>query len=133
MFPRGWSHEPATQAGCEALPPSDSGLLVRHPADFTIVLRALRWRGSPPGAARGLQACRGQGPRRETASPAGAAPQPAYAFRVDRLGVPVAVQAVLVTQDGVSLLLELEAPVAKLPAFEALFARWVREAPRGIL
>ena len=134
VFPRGWSHEPATQAACEALPASEAGLLVRHPADFTIVLRALRWRGSPAGLARGLQACRALGQREpEPASPAAGEPQPAYAFRVDRLGVTVAVRAVLVTRDGVSQLLEIEAPVAKLPAFEALFARWVREAPRGIL
>jgi len=120
--PRGWSLEPATQAACEALPPADAGLLARHPADYTLVLRALRWRGSPQGLARALASCRPPGADASPGARAG------YAFRFERLGVPVAVEAHAVRQDGDVLLLELEAPVAKLPAVEELYARWLEAA-----
>ena len=122
VAPRGWSLEPATQAACAALPPAEAGLLVRHPADYTLVLRALRWRGRPQGLGRALASCR---PRAAEADPLSRA---GYAFRFERLGVPVAVEAQLVRQDGDSLLLELEAPVAKLPLVEELYARWLEAA-----
>ena len=50
-----------------------------------------------------------------------------YAFRFDRLGVPVAVRGELVERGGETLLLELEAPIAKLPIVEELYASWVRQ------
>ena len=51
----------------------------------------------------------------------------AYAFRVDRLGVPIGVRGALVSRNGERLLLELEAPLAKLEVVDVLYARWVRE------
>jgi hypothetical protein len=51
----------------------------------------------------------------------------AYAFRFDRLGVPVVVRGVLVSGESETLLLELEAPIAKLPIVEELYASWVRQ------
>ena len=124
VVPRAWSREPATQAGCEALPPADAGLLVRHPADFTLVLRALRWGGQGPPAGA-LASC---GAGRSGARQAGAAAVgPTYAFRLDRLGVPVAVRGVLVSREGETLLLELEAPIAKLKVVEELYAGWIRQ------
>ncbi len=113
VAPRAWSREPATEAACEALPPADAGLLVRHPSDYTLVLRALRWGGSLPLAPR-LAAC-------------GARGGSSYAFRVDRLGVPVAVRGELVLRKGETLLLELEAPIAKLEVVEELYAAWVKQ------
>jgi hypothetical protein len=128
VVPRTWSREPATQAACESLPAANAGLLVRHPLDYTLVLRALRWGGGGgvlPGALAGCDASGGQ------PFEAGEARLPAYAFRVDRLGVPVAVRGVLVSREGESLLLELEAPIAKLPIVEELYANWVSRVAEG--
>jgi hypothetical protein len=44
-----------------------------------------------------------------------------------RLGVPVAVRGELVQRSGETLLLELEAPIAKLPIVEELYAAWVKQ------
>ena len=115
VVPRAWSREPATEAACEALPPADAGLLVRHPSDYTLVLRALRWGG-------------GSGPIAPRVAACGARGGPSYAFRVDRLGVPVAVRGELVLRKGETLLLELEAPIAKLEVVEELYAAWVKQA-----
>jgi hypothetical protein len=41
--------------------------------------------------------------------------------------VPIEARGVLVEREGESLLLELEAPVAKLPFVAELYDRWVRE------
>jgi hypothetical protein len=54
-------------------------------------------------------------------------PRSAYAFRVERLGVSVAVRGELVERGGETLLLELEAPMAKLPIVEELYAVWVKK------
>ena len=56
-----------------------------------------------------------------------AAGESRYALRFARLGVPIEARGVLVVREGESLLLELEAPVAKLPIVEGLYDRWVRE------
>ncbi len=117
VVPRAWQREPATQAACESLPAGDAGLLARHPSDYTLVLRALRWGTGSPPLVPALADC-GAG-----ASGSG---QP-YAFRFDRLGVPVAVRGELIERGGETLLLELEAPIAKLPIVEELYARWVRQ------
>ena len=50
-----------------------------------------------------------------------------YESRFDRLGVAVGVRGTLVRRDGGSLLLELEAPLAKLELVEDLYARWLHE------
>ena len=113
--PADWSREPATQAACDRLPLADNGLTSSHPSDYTLVLRALRWVGAGPALARAVQACGG----------------PSYTLRFRRLGVPMEARGVLVSRDGESLLLELEAPVAKLPILESLYERWVREVAAG--
>ncbi len=132
VVPRAWSREPATQAGCEALPPADAGLVVRHPADYTLVLRALRWGVGAPLLARALASCGALRSGSRPAGPGAAAALPAYAFRMDRLGVPVAVRGVLVSRGGETLLLELEAPLAKLPVVEELYAGWVQRVTGGL-
>jgi uncharacterized protein YqeY len=45
--------------------------------------------------------------------------------------MPIEARGVLVAREAESLLLELEAPVAKLPIVEELYASWVREVARG--
>jgi len=118
--PAGWSLEPAAQADCRRLPPPDSGIAVSHPRDYTLVLRALRWTAGGPALRRAVEAC--------GAGAAGAAPGgPRYDLGFERLGVPIGARGVLVTRAGESLLLELEAPVAKLAIVEGLYERWVRE------
>jgi hypothetical protein len=115
VLPRAWPREPAQEAACGALPAAEAGLLVRHPTDYTIVLRALRLGHDSASLARAVHDCdaaRGRDGVR-------------YGFRFDRLGVAVAVRGVLVARGRESLLLELEAPVAKLPVVEELYARWV--------
>lgn len=120
VAPRAWPREPATQAGCRALPASDAGLLVRHPADYTVVFRALRWSGSEAALRAAVARCEGRtGRSRETDA------DPSYESRFDRLGVAVGVRGTLLRRDGGSLLLELEAPVAKLEPVEDLYARWL--------
>ena len=127
VVPRAWSREPATQAACEALPPADAGLLVRHPSDYTLVLRALRWGAGGTSLERALARCGVvRSGSRQTGDGASAG-DPAYAFRVDRLGVPVAVRGALVAREGETLLLELDAPIAKLPIVEELYAGWVQQ------
>jgi len=118
VVPRAWSREPATDAACEALPPADAGLLLRHPSDYTLILRALRFKGGGPALGATLAAC---------AAGRSEAGRAAYGFRVDRLGVPLAVRGELVERRGDSLLLELQAPIAKLPLVEELYAGWVRQ------
>jgi S1-C subfamily serine protease len=126
--PAGWSREPAAQAGCSRLPPPESGLAVSHPRDYTLVLRALRWTRGGPALSQAVEACGGG-----AAGAAGAAGTggPRYALRFERLGVPIEARGVLVTRAGESLLLELEAPVAKLPIVEGLYERWVGEVAAG--
>jgi S1-C subfamily serine protease len=121
LVPRDGSREPATRAACAALPAADAGVLVRNPADFTLVLRALRWASDATGLEPALAEC-------------GAAPVPAalqarggYAFQFERLGVPVAVRGLLMSRGGSSLVLELETPLAKLVQVDALYARWVQQ------
>jgi uncharacterized protein YqeY len=126
--PAGWSREPAERSACERLPPADAGLSVSHPLDYTLVLRALRWPAPAPGLAEAVRACS------ESAGGTGAATgpgEPAYALRVSRLGVEIEARGVLVAREAESLLLELEAPAAKLPIVEELYASWVREVARG--
>lgn len=92
------------------------------------MLRALRWTGAGPGLGEDVRACGG------SEGTSGGVPGlggRAYAGRFTRLGVAVEARGVLVTRGAESLLLELEAPVAKLPIVEELYASWVREVARG--
>lgn len=127
VVPRGWSREAATGAACEALPPADSGLLVRHPSDYTLVLRTLRWGSGGPSLTRALGDCGARRPGSRQTAEGAAVGRPSYAYRLDRLGVPVAVRGELVERGGETLLLELEAPIAKLPIVEELYAGWVKQ------
>jgi len=122
VAPRAWPREPATQAACRALASSDAGLLVRHPADYTVVLRALRWSGTDASLRAALARCDARPGRAASAASDGV-----YEFRFDRLGVAVGVRGTLLRHDGGSVLLELEAPLAKLELAQDLYARWVRE------
>lgn len=124
LAPAGWSREPATQSACRRLPPADNGLAASHPNDYTLVLRALRWMAPGPALVPAVEACgadAGRGARASGASP------PQYALRFERLGVPIEARGILLRSEGESLLLELEAPVAKLPIVQLLYERWVRE------
>ena len=126
--PAGWSREPASQPACGRLPPVDNGLAASPPQDYTVVLRALRWTTSVPGLEQAVRSC-GQGLGR--AAGASAADPPRYALRLERLGVPIEVRGLLVSRGTDTLLLELEAPVAKLPIVEGLYDRWAREVGGG--
>ena len=92
------------------------------------MLRALRWTTSGAGLERAVRAC-GQGGG--AGSGASAAGETRYARRFERLGVPIEARARLVQRGAESLLLELEAPVAKLPIVEGLYDRWVRAVADG--
>jgi len=128
LVPAGWSREPASASACPRLPSPDNGLAASHPQDYTLVLRALRWATRAPGLEQAVRAC-GHGGGREAG--ASAADEPRYALRFARLGVPIEARGVLVVREGEGLLLELEAPVAKLPIVEGLYNRWVREVAAG--
>jgi hypothetical protein len=122
--PSGWSLEPASSSACAHVPPAVAGLLASPQGDFTVVLRALRWSGTASSVAEAVRACGAPfevpgGPVRGVTG--------SYSGQFDRLGVPTEALGVLVERDGESLLLELEAPVAKAPFVEGLYDRWVRE------
>jgi len=123
-MPSGWSLEPASSSACAHVPPAVAGLLASPLGDFTVVLRALRWSGAASGVAEAVRAC--GAPFEVAAGPAGGVTG-SYAGQFDHLGVPTEALGVLVERDGASLLLEMEAPVAKLAFVEGLYDRWVRE------
>jgi hypothetical protein len=123
LVPSGWVQEPASAAACSELPPAEAGLAASHPGDYTLVLRALRFREAPEQLEAALARC---GSRAAIGRVGAGAGPSGYSFRFDRLGVPVAVrEAALPAQSG-SLLLELEAPIARLEIVDALYASWVR-------
>ena len=126
LAPAGWSREPARQSVCRRLPAPDNGLASSHPSDYTLVLRALRWTGGRSALVQAVEACgAGAGPG------APGTGESRYALRFARLGVPIEARGILVSREGETLLLELEAPVAKLPIVEGLYERWVREVAGG--
>jgi hypothetical protein len=125
-MPSGWSLEPASASVCGSVPPADSGLLASPQGDFTVLLRALRWSGRAPAVAEALRPC---GAPFEVAGASAS-----YASQFNHLGVPTEALGVLLERDGESLLLEMEAPLVKVPSVEKLYDRWVREvtgATRG--
>jgi S1-C subfamily serine protease len=121
--PSGWVVEPASEPACAELQPAEAGLSASHPSDYTLVLRALRLREPAAAVEAVLARC---GSRSALSGAAGASAPRAYGFRFDRLGVAIAVRSVAVPAEGGSLLLELSAPLAKLPVVDDLFASWVR-------
>jgi hypothetical protein len=123
-MPSGWSLEPVSASACGSIPPADTGLLGSPQGDFTVVLRALRWSSATAGLPEAVRACGGSS-LVSAASLGGA--RASYLGRFDRLGVPIEARGVLVEREGESLVLELEAPVAKLPFVENLYGRWVHE------
>ncbi|HYN04984.1 MAG TPA: trypsin-like peptidase domain-containing protein [Vicinamibacteria bacterium] len=126
LAPAGWSREPARQSACRRLPAPDNGLASSHPSDYTLVLRALRWTGGRPALVQAVEAC-GAGAGRGAPGTG----ESRYALRFARLGVPIEARGILVGREGETLLLELEAPVAKLPIVEGLYDHWVREVAGG--
>jgi hypothetical protein len=121
--PAGWPREPALRAACGRLPPPDNGLAASHPLDYTLVLRVLRWTAGGAALGQAVTACAESAGASARAAGTG---QPQYAFRFDRLGVAIGVRGALVSCNGESLLLELEAPIAKLPIVDELYDRWLR-------
>jgi S1-C subfamily serine protease len=119
-FPAGWISEPAAEATCEEVGTAEAGLSASPPGDFTVVLRALRFaRGAiAPGVL--AQTCGGSG---ATAS--------SYAQRFRRLGVDYGAQGVFVPHGEETLLLEVEAPEAKLGFVRELFEIWARRVAEG--
>jgi hypothetical protein len=124
LAPAGWPREPASHAGCGPLPPPENGLAASHLLDYTMVLRVLRWPTGAPGLDEAVRGCDREG-RRAAGAPA--ADEPRYAFRFERLGVPIETRGRLIRRGTETLLLELEAPVAKLPIVESLYGSWARE------
>ncbi len=116
-MPQGWSLEPTTSSACGRVPAAEAGLAASPPGDFTVVLRVLHWPGASAGLAAAVRACGGRAD--------------GYTGRFDRLGVPVEARGVLVQREGESLLLEIEAPVSKMPLVAELHDRWVREVAGG--
>jgi hypothetical protein len=132
VMPSGWSLEPASASICGRVPPADSGILASPQGDFTVVLRALRWPGAPPAVAEAVRTCGASS--LSPAAPAGGGPA-TYAAGFDRFGVPTEARGTLVERAGETLLLELEAPVAKRAFVEGLYDGWVRAvagAARGV-
>jgi hypothetical protein len=128
-MPRGWSLEPAASSACARVPPAEAGLAASPPGDFTVVLRVLRWPGGSAAVEAAVRACGGSSRSAAAASTDGG--PAAYSGRFARLGLPIEARGILVHREGEDLLLEVEAPVAKLPFVQGLFERWVREADRA--
>jgi hypothetical protein len=128
LAPAGWSREPAAQSACRRLPPPENGLSSSPPRDYTLVLRALRWTTGAPELGEALRTC-GQGDGRTAGGSRTQGPR--YVLRFERLGVPIEARGLVVSREAETLLLELEAPVSKLPVVEELYDRWARAIADG--
>jgi len=128
-MPVGWSVEPAASSACARVPPAGSGLAASPPGDFTVVLRALRWPGADEALEAAVRACGGSSWSAAAASGSGVSA--AYSGRLDRLGLPTEAHGVLLQRGGESLLLEIEAPVAKTAFVARLHERWVSEVAQA--
>ena len=95
---------------------AETGVAASPAGDFTVVFRALRWRGSSLALEEVARAC---GAEAGTGGPA-------YAGRFERLGVAIGVWGAFQKRDGEVLLLEAEAPEAKLPFVRDLYVEWLR-------
>jgi S1-C subfamily serine protease len=115
-MPVSWVVEPADETAwpsCLGAVPAGPGVSARHPADYTIALRAWRFAAAAAdGLERGLVACGAAKSRR-------------------RLGVVYDVSQRVVRRDDDALLLQLEAPSPVRPLVDGALDRWVAEvAPR---
>jgi S1-C subfamily serine protease len=117
LLPSGWSREPASYATCPEVPRTDAGVAASPAGDFTVALRALRWRSGSFAPEDLARAC-GQ-----PAETGGAT----YGRRFDRLGVVMGAWGTFVTRGDEVLLLEAEAPETKLPFVRDLYVEWTRE------
>ena len=122
LVPAGWSREPAAHASCPEIPPADAGVAASPPGDFTVVFRALRWGQSGTTPEDMARAC-GQ-----AAGTSGAT----YTRRFQRLGVAIGAWGVFVGRGEELVLLEAEAPEAKLPFVRDAFSSWVRSVTEGL-
>ena len=116
-LPAGWSREETSFASCAGLPPPEAGVATSPLGDFTVVFRALSWDRSRVPGARLARAC-GAGP---------GTLGPTYARGGQRLGVPLAFWGVVVERGTEILLLEAEAPEAKLRFLREAFLMWGNE------
>jgi hypothetical protein len=117
LLPSGWSREPAAYASCGRVPAAEAGVAASPAGDFTVVFRALRWRGAGPVPENVARAC----------GPAAGTRGVAYAGRFERLGVPIGAWGTFVQRDGETLLLEAEAPEAKLAFVRDLYLDWLNQ------
>lgn len=118
-LPAGWVSEPAASASCERARAAEAGLAASPPGDFTVVFRALRW---PRSAIMPQELARTCG-----APPGGTT----YTRRSERLGVVTSTWGAVVARGEEILLLEAEAPEAKLPFVRDAFETWVRQGAAG--
>jgi V8-like Glu-specific endopeptidase len=118
LLPSGWSREPTSSSSCPEIPPTDAGVATSPPGDFTVVFRVLRWRRGALVPEERARVC-GQD--------AGAG-DATYARRLERLGVVTGTWGTFVTEGGDVLLLEAEAPEARLPFVRDLYMEWTRRA-----
>jgi hypothetical protein len=114
-LPVGWTREPTADAACVRVPPATEGLASSPEGDFTVSLRALRWPASGIEVRRVARAC-GQ--------PKGT-PALAYARRYKRMGVDTGIWGAFQRRGDEVLLLEVEAPQAKLPFVQDLYVEWL--------
>lgn len=119
LLPAGWATEPASLSPCERAPTAETGLAASPVGDFTVVFRALRW---APSVIAPLQLARTCG-----APPGGTA----FSRRSERLGVVTSTLGAVVTRGDEILLLEAEAPEAKLPFVRDAFETWARQVAAG--
>ena len=122
LLPAGWNPEPAAlSSACGELPPPETGLAASPPGDFTVVFRALRWGRSAIAAVQWASTC---------GAPQGGT---TFAGRSERLGVVVATVGAIVSRGEEILLLEAEAPEAKLPFVRDAFGSWVHAVTEPLL
>jgi S1-C subfamily serine protease len=115
LMPAGWSTEQATHGSCSKVPAAEAGVAASPAGDFTVVLRTLRW---PEGTLVPEEVAR------ECGAVPGAAGA-AYGGRFERLGIAMGVWATFIQKRGQVLLLEAEAPEAKLPFVRDLYVEWL--------
>jgi hypothetical protein len=113
--PAEWSREPAIRAACERVPLAGAGLATSPPGDFTVVLRALRWREAEFQPETVAREC-GQLP---------GTPALAYSRRQRRLGVDMGVWGLFQRRGDRLFLFEVEAPEAKLALVRDLYVEWL--------
>jgi S1-C subfamily serine protease len=115
-LPSGWSREPAARSACAGVPPAEAGVAASPAGDYTVVLRVLRWRGGAFAPEEVARACQ----------PGTAGPT--FALGYGRLGVATGTWGTFLTRGREILLLEADAPEAKLPFVRDLYVEWTKRA-----